>query len=148
MSKRICLALIPLAAGLMSLCAQAQELPYKDGPVLDVTSIRVQDGKFFEYWDFLQTKWKSLMEEEKKQGLVLSYNVYSAVPHSPQDPNLILVVSYPNFAALDGLMAKESAIEQRLFGASPQKSEEMSGQRAPLRVILGDDYLQELQFKK
>jgi hypothetical protein len=147
MSKRIAICLLSFAAGL-TMTVRAQEMPYKEGPVVDVTPIRVQDGKWFDYWHFLETHWKVEMEEAKKQGLVLSYSVYSAVPRTPQDANLILVVTYPSYATLDGLDDKMSVIEKRLFGNSPEKSDQEAGARTPIRTILGDEFLRELQFKK
>ena len=147
MFKRIVLLLVPIAAA-MAAAAQAQELPYKEGPVVDVTPIRVADGKFFDYWSFLETHWRPTMEEAKKEGVILSYSVLAATPRTPQEANLILVVTYPNFASLDTIDAKMNAIEQKLFGNSPQKSEQQSGARGPIRTVLGDEIYRELQFKK
>jgi hypothetical protein len=134
--------------GSLSLGASAQELPYKRGPVTMVSSIRVQEGQFFEYWHFLETRWHPVMEEAKKQGLVVSYAVLESDPRTPEDPNLYLIVSYPNYAALDTIEAKESAIEKQLFGLTPQKAEQQSGERAPVRTIIGEQLFQELQFLK
>jgi hypothetical protein len=137
-----------LLAGSLTLAASAQELPFKRGPVTEVSSIRVQEGQFFEYWHFLETRWRPVMEEAKKEGLVVSYEVLESDPRTPEDPNLFLVVSYPNYAALDTIEAKETAIEKQLFGLTPQKAEQQSGERAPVRTIIGTQLFQELQFQK
>jgi len=128
--------------------ASADELPFKEGPVLDVSPVKVQDGKFFEYWNWLATHWRPTMEAAKKQGLVLSYAVYAATPRNPQEPDLYLVVTYPNYAVFDGLDAKMNAIEQQLFGTTPQKAEAASGERRNLRQVFGDEIMRELQFTK
>jgi hypothetical protein len=148
MLKRIAYMLIPLAAGILTAGAQSQELPYTEGPVADVTPIRVQDGRFFDYWNWLETHWKPTMEEAKKQGLVLTYSVYEATPRTPEEPNLYLIVTYPNYAALDGLDAKMNAIDKQLFSLTPQKADQQSGQRNVMRTVLGDEILRELKFKK
>jgi hypothetical protein len=58
------------------------------------------------------------------------------------------VVTYPNYAAFDGIDEKMAALDQKLFGSTPQKSEEDSGKRGPMRIVLGDEIMRELQFKK
>ncbi len=147
---RIIIARLLLVLGSIFLGAavQAQELPYKAGAVLDVTSIRVHDGKFFEYWNFLEKEFRPLMEESKKQGLILSYHVYGAMARTPQDPNLFLVVAYANYAAFDGLEEKTNVVMKKLFDLSPQKADKEAGERGPLRTIIGDQLLQELEFRK
>ncbi len=143
------LGLVMVLAGIALVgSVQAQELPYREGPVVDVTSIRVQDGRFLEYWHFLETRWKPEMEEAKRQGLILSYKVLSGSPRTPEEPNLYLFVTYANFAALDGVTEKMSAINRKLFGESPQKAEQGAMERAPVRTVLGDEMMQELEFRK
>jgi len=147
MFQRLGLVLVLAGAALVAR-VQAQELPYREGPVLDVTSIRVQDGHFLDYWRFLETQWRPQMEEAKREGLVLSYQVLQGSPRTPEEPNLYLFVTYANFAALDGIGEKLSAIERKVSGKSPQRSEQEAADRAPIRTVLGDELMQELQFRK
>ena len=95
-----------LAAGLLLLSlaapAFAQDRAWSEGPVTNVSSIRVVDGQFENYMDYLSKNWKPVMEEARKAGYVLSYAVFSAAPKTPQEPDLYLVVTYPNMATLDG----------------------------------------------
>ncbi|HXQ31093.1 MAG TPA: hypothetical protein VN790_03865 [Steroidobacteraceae bacterium] len=125
----------------------ADDLPFKEGPVTDVTSVRTKPGKFFEYWAFLAKDFKADMDEAKKQGLVVSYSVQAAIPRSPHDPDLYLVVTYPNMAAFDTLNEKMNAIAKKLRATSPQQEDKASGDRESLREILGDQIIRELQFK-
>ncbi len=145
MAKRV---LAPLLLALLPVGVLAQELPYKEGPVVNVSSIRVKEGKFFEYWTFLETRWKPLMEEAKKQGLITAYHVLTTEPRSPQDANLVLVVSSPNMASFDGVDAKFAAMERKRFGLTPQKAEAESGDRDAIRTILGSQMFRELDFLK
>ncbi len=140
-----CLAAAALCLG--SGAVLADDLPYKDGPVTDVTSVRTKPGKYFEYLTWLGTHFKVEMEEAKKAGIVVSYAVFSATPRSPHDPDLYLVTTYPNFATFDTIDEKMSAIDKKLWGASPQKMDQQSGERDSIREILGDQIIRELILK-
>jgi len=138
--------LCSLAVMLICGTVLAQGLPFKQGPVVDVTAIRTKDGKFFEYWNFLSTSWRREMEEAKKQGIVLAYTVYGATPRNPNDPDLYLVVTYANMAALDTLDEKMLAIDNGIFGSMKQ-GEQAQAERGAIRTVLGDEIIRELQFK-
>lgn len=131
---------------LISGAALAEELPYKEGPVVDITSIRTKDGKFLDYWNFLSTQWKKEMDEAKKRGLVVSYNVYTALPRTPEDPDLFLVVTYANMAAFDGLDEKMSAIDAAIWGSLKEAAQKQSD-RGAIRTVIGDQIMRELMFK-
>ena len=76
---------------------------YTEGTVMEVTSIPTKPGMFDAYMKWLDTTGKQLREDEKKAGLILDYAVYSVTPRSPHDPDVYLVITYKNMAALDGL---------------------------------------------
>src|SRR4249920_3651324 len=73
---------------------------YTEGAVTEVSYIKVKPGKFDDYMKYLSTTYKSVMEANKKAGLITGYAVYSAQARSPQEPDLILSVVYANMAAL------------------------------------------------
>ena len=125
----------------------ADDLPYKEGPVTDVTAVRTKPGKFFDYWGFLSKTFKAEMDEAKKQGIVVSYAVFEATPRTPHDPDLYLVVTYPNMATFDTINEKMNAISKKLWGTNPQQEDKASGERESIREILGDQIIRELQFK-
>ena len=43
-----------------SVAALADEHPYSEGPVVNVSSIRTLEGKFDEYMNWLATVWKKM----------------------------------------------------------------------------------------
>jgi hypothetical protein len=129
-----------LAAG-----AVADDKPYKEGPVTDVAWIRVKDGKLFDYISYLNGTYKQEMEAFKKAGLVTDYHVYQVSPRRPEDPNLILTVTYPNYGALDH-HAEYDAITTRLEGSLKQ-ADVAYGTRESIRVVLGSELIQELILK-
>ena len=142
-AKRAQIALLGLLA--CGLCV-AEDLPYKEGTVSEVSSIKVKDGHFLDYWNFLSTSYKQEMDEAKKQGLIVSYAIFSARPKNPNEPDLYLVVEYPNMAALDGLDAKMSAIDAKIWGSMKQAGAK-AAERESIRTVLGSELIQELKFK-
>jgi len=124
----------------------AAERPYTEGTVAIVTSVRTEPGKFDAYMAHLQGPWKQAMDAQKAAGLVVSYNVYSAMPRSPKDPDLYLVVTYKNLAALDDINARADPIMEKLFGSQQQMSE-ATVERGTLRTILGDEMIRQLVLK-
>ena len=146
MFPKAILGLAALTVALVNGLAIADELPYKSGPVTEVDSIKVKEGKFLDYWAYLSGPWRKEMEEAKKQGIVLSYRILSAPARTPQDPDIFLVVTYPNMATLDVLDEKMAIIEKSLWG-SLKESNRSSADRDAIRTILGTQFLRELQFR-
>ncbi len=94
--------LIGLVLSAFTAIANGQDVkPYKEGPVTQISYIKVKPGRFDDYMKFLDTTYKSLLEANKKAGLITGYAVYSAEARNPQEPDLILAVTYANMAALD-----------------------------------------------
>ena len=137
-------------AALLSLAALpcfAQDRAWQEGPVTNVTAVKVVNGQFENYMDYLDKNWKMVMEEAKKAGYVTEYHVYGAQPHNPQEADLYLVVTYPNMAMLDGMDKKMEPIQMKVTKMNPRQADEASGKRVVMRTILGEELLRELQFK-
>jgi len=126
--------------------AFADDHPYSEGPVVNVSSIRTVDGHFEEYMKFVATKWKQEQEAAKKAGDVLSYQVLTVEPRTPDDPDIFLVIYFKNWAALDGSIAKGDAIAKAVDG-SVAAANKASGDRASIRRILGSSTMQVLNLK-
>lgn len=127
--------------------AQAQEAKvYSEGPVIDVSYIKIKPGMFDAYMKWVATDRKVYMEELKKAGIILDWRVYGSQARSPNDPDLILTVTYKNMAAFDGLEARTDAIQTKLSG-SMQKANEMAISRESMREVLGGDMLREFIIK-
>jgi hypothetical protein len=135
------IAALSLTLGLVA-GAVADEKPYKEGPVTNVAFVRVKDGKLYEYITYLKGNYTQEMEAFKKAGLVTSYKIYQVAPRHPEDPNLILSVTYPNYAALDH-NADFDAIATKINGSLKQ-AEEGYASRESIRVVLGSELIQEL----
>lgn len=124
----------------------ADEHPYTEGPVINVASIRTLEGKFDDYMAWLGTTWKKMQEEAKKKGYIVDYSVLSVEPRGPDDPDLYLVITYKNWAALDGALAKGDEISKVAEGSTSAANKSQS-ERDKIRRVLGSQTMQRLNLK-
>lgn len=133
-----------LLLAVVGFSAIAQDsLPYKDGVVVVVTSVRTQPGKFNDYFRYLSGPYSQMMEEAKKQGILTDYGFYGAFPKSPDDPDLYIVETYPNMATFDTITDKMTTISKKVFGSLKQ-ADEADANREEIRKILGTEMIREL----
>jgi hypothetical protein len=136
-----------LAASSLSLNAHAQDVrQYSEGPVTEVNYIQVEYGHFEEYIDWLNSTWKPTMEATKKAGLIIDYKVFKLTPKSPDQPNMILWITYKNAAAaLDNGVELEE-VAKKVIGSTEVQNKARIG-RNEYRKILGIEYVRELILK-
>jgi hypothetical protein len=137
-------AVISLASA--SVAAIADDHAYTDGPVVNVTSIRTENGRFDDYMKYLDTTWKAEQEAAKKVGYVISYKIINVEPRGENDPDLYLVITYKNWAALDDATAKGDAIAKQVEGTLSAANDAAVG-RGKIRRVLGSWTGQELNLK-
>jgi hypothetical protein len=130
----------------MSASAFADDHAYTQGAVMNVARIRTVDGKFDEYMKWVDSTWKQEQEAAKKAGYVVSYQVLGVEPRGPDDADLLLVVTYKNWAALDGAIAKGDAIAKQIEGSVAAASQAQVD-RAKIRRVLGSSTMQVLELK-
>jgi hypothetical protein len=124
----------------------AQEAkPYREGPVREVSFIKIKPGQFNNYMKYLDGPYKAAMEASKKAGLIMDYSVYEAQPRTPQDADLILAVTYPNMAALDRT-DEADAIRAKVMGSLEAQDKGMMD-RESMRELLGSQLIRELILK-
>jgi len=119
---------------------------YTEGTVVEVTSIRTKPGMFDAYMKWLDTTGKQLREDEKKAGLILDYAVYGALPRSPHDPDIYLVITYKNMAALDGLSDRVEPLQRKIW-ATREAGAKAAADRESMREILGTELMRRLELK-
>jgi hypothetical protein len=145
MMKTIILSMC-LAASSLSLNARAQdERAYTEGPVTEEDYIQVEYGHFEEYIDWLNSTWKPTMEAMKKAGLIIDYKVFRANPKSPDQPDMILWITYKNMAALDKGVEQEAVAKKVIGSTEVQNKARVS--RNEYRKVLGTEYIRELILK-
>src|ERR1700741_1391844 len=126
-----------LAASSLSLNARAQdERAYTEGPVTEVDSIHVEYGHFEEYIDWLNSTWKPTMEAMKKAGLIIDYKVVRATPKTPDQPNIVLMITFKDgAAALDKDVEQEEVAKKVIGNTEFQNKARVS--RNQYRKVLG-----------
>ena len=129
----------------MATASGADAKSYTEGAVTELSFIKVKPGKFEDYMKYLSTTYKTVMEANKKAGLITGYAVYSAQPRSPQEPDLILSVVYPNMAALDRIDEGE-AVAAKVMG-TPEAQSKAAIDREAMRELLGSELVRELVLK-
>lgn len=101
--KRIYLTMMILCLLAISAQAQTPAPATSPGVVIRVTYFKVKPGKLAEWIKFLRENTKPLLDEQKKQGLILDYNYYNQpTSDGPTDWDAAQVVVFKNYAdALD-----------------------------------------------
>jgi len=139
-----CLLLLFLTAPVAGpVAAQATRAPYTEGSVWNLQFIRVKSGLQDDYLNNVRATSKRFFDEAKRQGLILSYHVISAPSATPEDWDLLVMVEYKNYAALDGLREKVEPIAAQAIGGESQRRT-LSGKRNEIREIIGTKLGREL----
>lgn len=121
--KKTLLFLLCLAASARSPYAAAQVgRTYKEGPVTAFTYLKIEYGGFDEYIEWLNATLKPTMEAKKKAGLIVDYKVFSARPKSPDQTNVLIMITYSNMAGLEGGAKEEAIAEKRAAQCGRQET--------------------------
>lgn len=108
--------------------------------------VRTKAGMSDDYIKNLAKTYKAVMEEEKKQGLVLGYKILLGDASSPTDYDMLLMVEFKNMAALDGLREKTDPIALKVTGGEEQQKQGAI-KRSEIREILGSKTMREITLK-
>lgn len=125
---------------------QAQERPYEEGSVWDVSYVKTSPGHYNDYLRDLQAGWKKVNDEAMKRGYIESYKILSAEPSHPGDWDLLLLIEYENMAALDGAAEKYDPLIAEIFG-NVDDADQATVVRSQLREILGGKLAREITLK-
>jgi hypothetical protein len=123
--------------------AHAQERPYIEGSVWALTFVKTKNGLADEYLKEIVPARKKLMDEAKKQGLVVSYKILSGISANREDWDIMFLDEYKNWAAFDGLSAKFDAVARKVIGDEATQTQ-MMVKRIDVRELMGDKVMQEL----
>ena len=126
--------------------AAAADRPYTEGTVTNVSAIRTMPGMFDDYMTWLAGPYKQAMEAQKAAGVIVSYAVYVTVPRSPEDPDIYLLTTYKNMAALDDLSARLDPIYEKLQGSMAEQNKAYID-RGKMRTVLGDELIRQMVLK-
>ena len=134
------------ALGLLASSAFAIDRAYTMGSVWTVTLVRIKPGMDNAYISDLAQNWKRVMDEAKKQNLILSYKVLDSAPTSKDEWNMLLLVEFKNWGAFDTPPETFDTIAEKMVGPEKQQLEALV-KRGDVREILGTRNMQEIVFK-
>jgi hypothetical protein len=120
---------------------------YTEGPIWRVQLIRVKPTAMDAYLTSLRQSTKPLIEEQKREGLIMDYKVFlKQTKANPEDWDIAVAIEYKNYAAMDGLAAKGEAVRDKILGGK-QAAQQLGEKRAEIREIIASDLLQEIYLK-
>jgi hypothetical protein len=120
--------------------------PYTEGPVWDITMVKTKPGMDDDYLKGIAQTFKGVMEEQKKQGIVMDYKVLLGDAADRNDFNILLMVEFKNMAAFDGLREKTDPIMSKIMG-SEDAQRQLAVKRLDVREILGNKTMREVTLK-
>lgn len=126
------------SAGSAEPARQAQ--PFTESSVWSIQFAQTKPGMTKDYLANLGASWMPLMDEAKREGLIMSYRVLVA-PHANQsDWDVMLMVEVANMAALDGYQEKMDDLAGRIRRPGDKQScsqfRDMLGMKLAREVIL------------
>lgn len=118
------LALAALAVALVSTDGLAQQSPNTTPTtVTRVVLIRIKPGRSDQFWQDLRQHLKPVYDEEKRQGILVDYSVATkATTDNADDWNVVLTLTYRNWAALDSLTPRTDPITLAHYGSAANRS--------------------------
>ncbi|MEP6643676.1 MAG: hypothetical protein ABJA69_04220 [Acidobacteriaceae bacterium] len=120
---------------------------YTEGPIWRTSLIRVKPTAMDAYLTSLRQSSKPLLEEQKRQGMIMDYKIFLKQTKSGLDDwDICLAVEYKNYAAMDGLTAKGEMSRDKILGGK-QPAQQLSDKRAEIREVISSDLLQEIILK-
>jgi hypothetical protein len=119
---------------------------YVEGPVWVMSFIKTKSGLSDEYLKSMTGSLKPVLEEEKRQRIILDYKILSGDAASDRDFNIIIMTQYPNMAALDGLREKTEPIIDKIIGPTDERRD-MAAKRLDIREILATKTMREIWLR-
>jgi len=122
-----------------------QERPWTLGSVWSVDFIRLKPGHTLDYGRELAATWKKMLDDQKKQGIVLSYKILTGAPSNRDDFTHMLMVEFPNYGVFDQQDKMDEAVK-KVFGSLSGVNEAFR-KREEIREAIGTRVLRELRLK-
>ena len=142
----IVIAGVALFAAWAGLCSAQSDAPYTEGPVWEVTMVKVKPGLGDQYLKGLAKTFKGTLDEAKKQNLIISYKILLSDAATPNDFSILLMVESKNMASFDNAREKFDPIAKKIEG-SVEEQEKTATKRLDIREIMGDKLMREVTLK-
>jgi hypothetical protein len=127
--------------------ARAQNPNYNVGPVWRVTYFHIKPAQGDAFWNDVRQHGKPVLDEQKKQGLIVDYKYYTnPVLNQPGDWDVAVAILYPNWAAIDQLAAKGFTIAEKHYG-SREAMNDAARKREDIREVVASHLAREVMLK-
>jgi len=141
--RKLILAALGAATMLTAIPATAQEVPLVGGDYWDVAAIKIDDGHFADYADFLVSDSRKQNEYAKSKGWIKAYYILSNNNPRKDEPDLYLVTVSDRMPTPAEALARNKEMNAYLQ-SDDRKQLAGSGHRATFRHLEGDMLLQQL----
>jgi hypothetical protein len=142
----VCSAQSSASAATATTSATQSTAPHTEGGVWQITMVKTKPGMSDDYLKALAKIFKSTNDEAKRQGIITDYKILVGDASTQQDYDVLLMIEYPNMAALDGLREKTDPIGAKLVGTDDQQRQ-LAVKRLEIRDIMGDKTMREITLK-
>jgi hypothetical protein len=143
--RKMMFAALGAATMFAAVPAAAQDLPLVGGDYWDVTSVKIDDGHFADYADFLVSDSRKSNEFAKSKGWIKAYYILSNNNPRKDEPDLYLVTVSDRMPTPAEQIARNKEMNAYLQ-SDDRKQGAASGHRATYRHITGDMLLQQLNM--
>ena len=126
--------------------AQDHTRNWDNGNVVQVSEVHIKPGMFNAYINDLNGLWRKFLEEQMKDGSVVSYGMFANVAAREGEPDLYLTVTYANWAAFDLGEEYFNSIRDKVIG-SADDMRNAGIKREDLRNLGSSYNLQEVKFR-
>ena len=140
-------ALIFMACFSVNTLAQDHTRNWDNGNVVAVTEVHIKDGMFNAYINDLNNVWRIYLEEQMKDGSIVSYGMFANAAAREGEPDLYLTVTYANWATYDLGEEYFNKIRDKVQG-SADVARSANIKRGDLRTLGSNYNLQEVKFRK
>lgn len=99
-----------------------------------------------DYFNSISASLKPVYEEEKRKKMILNYKILNADSPDDRDFNVIIMVEYPNVAAVEGSRDRIEPIIDKIIGPATSRRE-LATKRQDVRDILATKRMREIWLK-
>lgn len=93
------------------------------GTVTRIVLVHIKPGHADQFWADVRQHQKPVYDEEKRQGILTNYTVATKpTQDNPEDWNVALTLTYPNWAALDNLQSRTDPITLAHYGSAANRT--------------------------
>ena len=120
---------------------------YTNGPVSRVTLVHILPGHFNAFMEDLKTNIKPIWDAEKSSGIIQDYGIFlNQTKASIDDWDIGFILTYKNFAALDGLPMKVLELRMKQYG-DKSKEQQVINKRVENAVAVSSFLIRDITLK-